>query len=670
MYAGFTIFSGTNRRRNTSTTKTDNRVSPTHLETILDALSRAGARRGPYLVPNVWRGPETGVSETDPVRHFTHCLETLLEREPVPQVEPAGDGSWTRESVVYNLFVRLTTAFDHDGDGVISPDPLPGGFRETGTFLKSISLLPYIERLGVNTIYLLPVTAPGEKKRKGNLGSPYAVRNPCTIDPLLGEPALGLEPETEFMAFVEAAHLVGMRVVQEFVFRTTSVDSDWIAKHPDWYYWLRTAGPDRSVPETYAPPEFDPETLATIYEKVDKRELSGLPAPSAAYRARFTESPKHVELSENGYTGAAPGGGESIVATAFSDWPPDDRQPPWTDVAYLKMHRHPEFNYVAYNTIRMYAEELDRPEYRNRALWDAVTGIIPFFQDTFGIDGAMIDMGHALPGALKSAVMKRAREKNPRFAFWDEDFDPSPARRGTGVDAVFGSLPFVIQDPVYIRGLLNYLNRTGVGVPFFGTGENHNTPRICHNLAGIESGRNRSRFIFGLASVLPAIPFIHSGMEICESNPVNLGLNFTAKDRERWGPEMLPLFSARGYDWKTCNGLEPLHAFIARLLAIRSGYRETVLDGSPGSIVLPFVSSPEMLAVMRTGERQHLLFVGNSDHENSARGFMEFQKKSFTLTDMVSGVVHTVTNSRLELDMDPGGCVIFDVPAQQDDSRQ
>lgn len=102
---------------------------------------------------------------------------------------------------------------------------------------------------------------------------------------------------------------------------------------------------------------------------------------------------------------------------------------------------------------------------------------------------------------------------------------------------MFGSLPFVIHDVQYIKGLLNFLNRNGVAIPFFATGENHNTPRVCHTLAGREAGRRRALFLFTLGAVLPAMPFIHSGMEICEWHPVNLGLNFTDDDRQRFPPK-------------------------------------------------------------------------------------------------------------------------------------
>ena len=640
-------------------------MSSHHLEIVLEALgcTRKNSEWAPYHIPEIWEKNSTGKRSVIPADHYGKILESILSRKTVPYSNPkASADEWTRNSYVYNLFVRLTTAYDHNGDGHIAPEPLPHGFRETGTFLKSIALLPYLERLGINTVYLLPVTIPGEKNKKGNLGSPYAVKNPYRIDPLLAEPALGLAAEQEFSAFMEAARRFGMRVVLEFVFRTTAVDSNWVKQHPDWYYWLRSDPENGSVPELYAPPVFGPEKLSAIYEKVDKHDLSGLPEPAEDFRDRFTQTPEKVVMAEQGIQGITAEGKSCVVASAFSDWPPDDKQPPWTDVAYLKLHRHDSFNYIAYNTIRMYDTALDRPEHVNRELWNTLAGIIPWFQEHFSINGAMIDMGHALPSALKASIVEKARWKYPDFAFWDENFDPSPSIRDEGFNAVFGSLPFVIEDPVYIRGLLNYLNKTGVVVPFFGTGENHNTPRVCHKLAGKAAGRNRSRFIFGLSTILPAVPFIHSGMEICESKPVNLGLNFTEEDRKQWPVEMLPLFSACGYDWTNCNSLEPLTEFITAMLSLRRKYEEIIRNGSPGFLSLPFVSSPDLLAVLRKGYRKNLLFIGNSNSENNASGYMEFHQKSFTLTDMVSGNTYPVNDHRLQLETGPGECLLFEVP--------
>jgi hypothetical protein len=635
-------------------------TTPT-LDIILESLESAKRRQPtePYAVPNLWRAGATGVSMVDPFDYFIDAIGAIRASAPVePGVAAAGDRNWSASATVYNLFVRYNAAFDHDRDGRIGTEPLAGGFRETGTLLKAIAMLPYIKRMGVNTLYLLPLTSIGKVNRKGELGSPYAIKNHYKLDETLGEPALDLPVETQLKALVEAAHHLGMRVVFEFVFRTASIDSDWIGEHPEWFYWLRT---DRD-PASYGPPAFDHNTLARIYEQVDKHDFHELPEPDEAYRSRFAPTPETATPGENGYTGTTPDGGECLIASAFADWPPDDRQPPWTDVTYLKLHDAPRFNYIAYNTIRMYDEALERPEFRAMALWQEITGIIPWCRDEFGIDGAMIDMGHALPPELKAAIVTEARRGKPEFAFWDENFDPSPKLKEEGFNAVLGSLPFVIHDVQYIKGLLNFLNRNGVAIPFFATGENHNTPRVCHHLTGKEAGRRRALFLFTLGAVLPAMPFIHSGMEICEWRPVNLGLNFTDDDRQRFPAESLPLFAPAACDWSESNGFAPLCDDIRRVLDIRSLYLDLVRRGEIGSIMQPYISDPALLTVMRKSGEKTLVFAGNSNFDDAVSGTMEFDEEAMELEELITGRKLTVSDHKVTLDFAPGECILFELP--------
>ncbi|HHE32150.1 MAG TPA: alpha-amylase [Chlorobaculum parvum] len=594
----------------------------------------------------------------DPFDYFIDTLSAIRNAPPTALNAGPEDSDWSASATVYNLFVRYDAAFDHNLDGHIGTDALPEGFRETGTLLKAIAMLPYIKRMSINTLYLLPLTSIGAVNRKGSLGSPYAIKNPYQLDETLGEPALDLPLETQLKALVEAAHHLGMRVVFEFVFRTTSIDSDWIEPHPEWFYWIRSG---ENLPP-YAAPAFGDDLLTRIYEQVDKHDFHELPEPDEAYRSRFVPAPEKLTLSADGYTGATADGGECVIASAFSDWPPDDRQPPWTDVTYLKLHDLPRFNYIAYNTIRMYDEALERPEFHTTALWHEITGIIPHYRKEFGIDGAMIDMGHALPPELKASIVAEARRDGPEFAFWDENFDPSPKLKKEGFNAVFGSLPFVIHDVLFIKGLLNFLNRNGVAIPFFATGENHNTPRVCHNLAGKEAGRRRALFLFTLGAVLPAMPFIHSGMEICEWHPVNLGLNFTDDDRQRFPAETLPLFAPAACDWAESNGLAPLCDDIRKVLDIRERYFELIRCGDKGSITQPYISDPQLLTVMRKSGGRNLVFVGNSNFEQPVSGTMEFDRQEMELDELISGQTLAASGHKLVADFAPGQCVLFELP--------
>ena len=47
-----------------------------------------------------------------------------------------------------------------------------------------------------------------------------------------------LSVEDEFKALVEACHCQDIKVIIDLIPRTNSVNSDLIAEHPDWFYWI------------------------------------------------------------------------------------------------------------------------------------------------------------------------------------------------------------------------------------------------------------------------------------------------------------------------------------------------------------------------------------------------------------------------------------------------
>src|SRR5690606_23184974 len=78
----------------------------------------------------------------------------------------------------------------------------------------------------------------------------------------------------------------------------------------------------------------------------------------------------------------------------------------------------------------------------NQELWDYLSGVIPYYQKTYGIDGARIDMGHALPPELLQAIIKAVKTVNPAFLLWSEEFNYRSASRlkRDGFHLITGSL--------------------------------------------------------------------------------------------------------------------------------------------------------------------------------------------------------------------------------------
>ncbi len=100
---------------------------------------------------------------------------------------------------------------------------------EAGTFNALKADLDRIKSMGVDMIYLLPVHPIGQKKRKGTLGSPYAIRDYTQINEELGT-------MSDFKALIDAIHEKKMTVMMDVVFNHTSPDSWLLQHHPEFFY--------------------------------------------------------------------------------------------------------------------------------------------------------------------------------------------------------------------------------------------------------------------------------------------------------------------------------------------------------------------------------------------------------------------------------------------------
>jgi glycosidase len=115
---------------------------------------------------------------------------------------------WTRDATLYQINLRQ--------------------FTPEGTLRAAEKQLPRLARLGVKILWLMPVHPIGAAKRKGSLGSPYAVRDFRAVNPEFGSTG-------DLRHFVDAAHALGLRVILDWVGNHTSWDNVLLKEHPDWY---------------------------------------------------------------------------------------------------------------------------------------------------------------------------------------------------------------------------------------------------------------------------------------------------------------------------------------------------------------------------------------------------------------------------------------------------
>lgn len=148
----------------------------------------------------------------------------------------------------------------------------PRNYTQTGNFKTIEADLPRIKRLGTDIIWLMPIYPIGQKNRKGQLGSPYAIADYRGINPELGTMA-------DFISLSKAIHQQGMQLMIDVVYNHTSPDSKLLAAHPEWFYhrpdgqlgnrvadWSDIIDLDYSQPELW---DYQIETLKQWADYVD-----------------------------------------------------------------------------------------------------------------------------------------------------------------------------------------------------------------------------------------------------------------------------------------------------------------------------------------------------------------------------------------------------------------
>lgn len=102
-------------------------------------------------------------------------------------------------------------------------------YSNEGTFEAVRKDLRRIKDLGVDIVYLMPIHPIGLLKRKGTMGSPYAIKDYYAISEDLGT-------LNDFKKLIDDVHDLGMQIIIDMVFNHTSPDSVILNEHEDYYY--------------------------------------------------------------------------------------------------------------------------------------------------------------------------------------------------------------------------------------------------------------------------------------------------------------------------------------------------------------------------------------------------------------------------------------------------
>ena len=101
-------------------------------------------------------------------------------------------------------------------------------YSKEGTFNEFAKDLPRLKKMGIGTLWFMPITPIAQQNKKGTLGSQYAAYDYTSINPEFGT----LE---DFKNLVNEAHKMGFKVIIDWVANHTGWDHVWTKTNPEFY---------------------------------------------------------------------------------------------------------------------------------------------------------------------------------------------------------------------------------------------------------------------------------------------------------------------------------------------------------------------------------------------------------------------------------------------------
>lgn len=361
------------------------------IDQIRARLVEKQGTRHTFMVPEFLANEESlstrMVDVGDPCVFFIKRVDEIMHRQCV-----APERGIAAEEVIYQGFVRSFGSLD----------------GRIGTALTQIAFLPFLrDRLGVTVFLTLPNGAIGATNRKGDRGSPFAVRNPFEVDPSFADPLLPEVPaRVQYKALSEACRKLGMRTGSIVPMATLAIDSPLFAVFPELGFWWKAS-----------PGEF------VFCEAAEETAMSYRPGPlsiSERVSGRFVQAPdvsKVRQVLTAGGPHFATDDAEVMLANAFPDVLGGGVSTyTWQDVAAV--------NYTTSAvpcptgaTVSEHAPELFS--------WALMPAVMAWRYHEFGERVQLIDVSPSVP----LEVLTRARRL---AAGWRADFSGRLARLGVG----------------------------------------------------------------------------------------------------------------------------------------------------------------------------------------------------------------------------------------------
>ncbi|MGX8850529.1 maltodextrin glycosyltransferase [Amedibacillus sp. YH-ame10] len=468
-----------------------------------------------YVIPESWnhfgfryvRKLRNKQLIVNPYSFYAYTLDQMFKgKGELCSTVSTEDSSWLSKASVYSLMIRCATSWDHDRDDYISNDNLYH-LSDNGTFLKSIALLPLLKRMGIDTILLHQPFALGKTQKAHDYACKEAVVDFQKIDEQLGDPILkSMSVEAQFAAFVEASHVLGMKVIVEYCPAKMARNNAYIAKHPDWFYWIEESYEKdyhapicHSLPQNTLPFSY---TLKDLYKSDDViQHIAHFHNLNKGDKASSLE-----ELQTKHNVVCAPSIVDQINANVIAD----------VDTTILRFY---EDDFVMMqDRIR---PDLYPGKKAIRTCWNQLNRNITWLQTTFHIDGIYLEKPYLLPEKLQVEFVQTARKFNPHFVMIAEETQSaqSEAWIKKGYDMISGKSGYE-ESNIWEYKFHNFAYQAkGNACPMFAAAEFYDARRI----SCLENGKQLAITLTIMNHFLPnTIPMMLNGIESYDVQPLQL----------------------------------------------------------------------------------------------------------------------------------------------------
>lgn len=155
-------------------------------------------------------------------------------------------------------------------------------YTPEGTFKAFEKEMPRLKKMGIRTLWFMPITPIAQQNKKGSMGSPYAASDYTSINPEFGT-------MDDFRHMVNEAHRLGFKIIIDWVANHTGWDHIWTKTHPEFYLkdpdgkFHRASGMDDIIELDYKNKEMREAMIESMKFWINETDIDGFRCDLASW---------------------------------------------------------------------------------------------------------------------------------------------------------------------------------------------------------------------------------------------------------------------------------------------------------------------------------------------------------------------------------------------------